>query len=161
MHTDPIPYTYYPSGHESAGQVATVTANGKVTRYAYNHLGRKTHQWGVGSQPLKYVFDGLGRVHELHTYQDGANWANADKDVAFNGVSPAITTWDYHAGTNALSSKTDDADKSVTYTYDSAHGGLLRKKQTHATRLSLTTTSGPMRPMTLTISTPPRECRAW
>lgn len=72
-----VTYTYYPASHASAGQVASVTANGEVTRYAYDEQSRQTHQWGTGAQPLKYVYDDLGRLHELHTYQGGSGWDSA------------------------------------------------------------------------------------
>jgi RHS repeat-associated protein len=112
-----ITYSYYPASHVNAGQVASVTANGQTTRYAYDAQGRQTHQWGTGAQPLKYVYDALGRLHELHTYQGGSGWDSEALPAAFASAEAAVTTWDYREGTSALWKKTDAAERSVVYAY--------------------------------------------
>ena len=130
-----VTYTYYPATHANAGQVASVTANGQVTRYAYDAQGRQTHQWGTGAQPLKYVYDGLGRLHELHTYQGGSGWDSETLPAAFTSATAAVTTWDYREGTNALWKKTDAANRSVVYAYG-ADG--MRSTKTNARNITTT-----------------------
>lgn len=130
-----VTYTYYSATHANAGQVASVTANGQVTRYAYDAQGRQTHQWGTGAQPLKYVYDALGRLHELHTYQGGSGWDSEALPAAFTSATAAVTRWDYREGTNALWKKTDAAEHSVVYAYG-ADG--MRSTKTNARNITTT-----------------------
>jgi RHS repeat-associated protein len=130
-----VSYTYYPASHANAGQVASVTANGQVTRYAYDAQGRQTHQWGTGAQPLKYVYDDLGRLHELHTYQGGSGWDSAALPAAFESATAAVTRWDYREGTSALWKKTDATNRSVVYAYG-ADG--MRSTKTNARNITTT-----------------------
>ncbi|MEZ5387544.1 MAG: hypothetical protein R3F13_18695 [Prosthecobacter sp.] len=132
-----ITYTYYPATHANAGQMASVTANGQVTRYAYDAQGRQTHQWGTGSQPLKYVYDALGRLHELHTYQGGTGWDSETLPDTFASATAAVTTWDYREGTSALWKKTDAANHSVVYAYGTDG---LRETKTNARNITTTYT---------------------
>lgn len=111
-------YTYYGSTHANAGLMATQTNyEGEVTRYAYDNLGRPTHQWGSAVYPLAYTYGAYGEMTQLRTYRASGDWNNTALPASFATASPSVTTWDYHPGSGLLTSKTDAVSKAVTYTY--------------------------------------------
>ena len=96
----------------TTGRLASETnALGKVTNYTYNSMGQVATVGGDASYPLNYLYDSYGALAQLYTYRSG---------------SPDITTWTYQAATGLLSSKTDAAGKSVSYSY-TADGKLASR----------------------------------
>jgi RHS repeat-associated protein len=130
---DQVFYTYYPSTHANAHQVATMTdGEGGVTRYAYDSLGRLTHKWGSAVYPEAYTYNTFGEMSELRTYRGGSDWNSETLPASF-AISPSITTWTYHPGSGLLVEKTDDASETVAYTY---HNSGLRASRTWARGVS-------------------------
>ncbi len=119
------PTSYY---YDSSGRLIRTSSFGTVC-YAYDGLGRITHQWGSGAYPVKYAFDQTGSLASMTTYSE----ANVS---GFNSTSPVIpaafssagdvTQWAYHPGNGALLGKTDAAGRAVTYLYDG--GGRLQTR---------------------------------
>ena len=92
----------------TTGRRTKVTnALSKDTEYTYNSRGQVTLVTGDATYPIGYVYDSYGQMSELHTYRDG--------------LTPDKTIWTYDPATGLLTSKTDAAGKSTTYTYDSAN----------------------------------------
>ena len=117
--------------YNALGQVESIThADNSTTTYTYDLQGRVLTQGGTASYPLRYEYDALGRLWKLHTYRTGTPTATTTGDV---------TTWEYHAGTNALWKKTDAANRSVTYTYNEAGRQETRTRPRTSTS-SITTT---------------------
>jgi RHS repeat-associated protein len=117
-------YTYYGSTHASAGLVATQTNDeGETIRYAFDELGRLIYQWGAATNPLAYTYNVYGGLSQLRSYRASGDWNNASLPASFASATPSVTTWGYHNGSGLLTSKTDDAAKTVSYTY--YNSGLL------------------------------------
>ncbi len=108
-------YTY-----DSAGRVATLTnALGKIARYAYNTRGQKIREWGDTTYPIEQDYNSWGRLFQSKTFRGGTGWSGASWPSSTTGTADT-TTWNYHAPTGLLASKTDADGKSVTYTYTQA-----------------------------------------
>jgi RHS repeat-associated protein len=137
--TDPASNEVADYSYDSAGRVSSVAnALNKLTYYSYNDRGQKLKEWGAATYPVERVYDGMGRVQKLKTYAD----STADFTTSSWPASPGTaqeTTWNYHAATNFLSSKVDDAGESVTYTYTQA--GMV-KTRTWARSPAIVTTYG-------------------
>jgi RHS repeat-associated protein len=119
-----VSQTYYSATDRRAGRLAARTINGQTTRYDYDEHGRLSHQWGAGSYPQRYEFDGNGRLYKVHTYRDIGQWSGT---VWPGGAEEGnITTWSYYAGTEQVAAKTDALGKATSYTYWPS--GLLRKR---------------------------------
>ena len=106
--------TYFPTAHQNAGKLQSVTRLGQTTNYAYNEKGQRTHVWGA-QYPLKLEYNAAGQLAKLHTYRAAPGalpWPSGD-----------ITEWRYYAGSGKLYQKLDAKqriapEKPVTYTYD-------------------------------------------
>ncbi|MEQ1933217.1 MAG: RHS repeat-associated core domain-containing protein [Fimbriimonadaceae bacterium] len=128
-------YSYYPSTHRNAGQVATTTqvvssAITATVRSAYDALGRLTHRWGSGTQPVKHVYDPVhGGMTEMWTYKgDTIPDSATTPPAAFDTVSAAaVTQWSYHSGTAVLWKKTDALNRATEYAYHPS--GLLSERK--------------------------------
>lgn len=109
-------YTY-----DTAGRVSVETDPlGKSIRTAYTLRGELHRQWGDSTYPVEYAYNDYGERTSLSTYRDGSSWTQ----TTWPGTGTADTsTWDYAAATGLLSSKTDAAAKTVSYTYNTR--GLL------------------------------------
>ena len=108
-------YSYYPATHSNAGLVQTVTRPGGSTQTTtYNARGQVLAVTGTATYPLGYEYDSYGQLWKLKTYRNGA------------GATADTTTWTRQESTGLLTAKTDDKNKSVTYTYNDA--GLLNTR---------------------------------
>ena len=116
-------YTYYPSTHQNAGQVASLTdAAGQTTYYTYNERGQLTHQWGVNTYPLHYTYDAYGQRSEQRTYRtedSSVDWSSASWPT--NSGAGDLTQWIYQPATGLLSRKEYADANGTDYTYDSAN----------------------------------------
>ncbi len=113
------------TGYTTAGRVAwTQDALSKTTRFTYNQRGQLTAQWGDGSYPISYVYDAnYGERTGMSTYRS----APAADSASWPAVGTADTTsWFYDTPTGMLWKKTDAANKSVVFGYDSA-GRMARR----------------------------------
>ena len=117
---DPANVTQAAYTYDAAGRVATITdALGKVSRYSYNDRNQKIHEWGDTAYPVEYVYDALGRQTGMNTFAQstatftGATWPSSPNNAQ-------STTWNYHAATGFMSSKTDAQSHSVSFTYTQA-----------------------------------------
>ncbi len=143
-------YTYY--ANTSKGKAGllksktTLTAPSGVTYYDYNERGQLTHQWGGGDYPVKYVYDGEGRMATLRTYRSGtftgATWpaseptADATEWVYAPGFSQPVqkkyqgqgttpTVYTYHSN-GSLATRVWQRTPTVTTTYSyDAYARLL------------------------------------
>lgn len=105
---------YHQQGDLGAGQISRRVTAGRETNFAYDARGNVVRQWG-NSYPVRYEYDGFGRMEKLHTYRDASS---VDFDtVNWAGGSPDTTTWAYHPATGQLLSKTDAANRAVSYSY--------------------------------------------
>jgi len=93
-----------------------------MTRFDHNLRVQVTHTWGDVPYPVRYVYDSYGRLNEMHTWQLSAAWDGVSWPAGVDGQED-VTTWNYQEGTGLLTSKTDDAGESVSYTY--TDGGRL------------------------------------
>ncbi|MBW8780717.1 MAG: RHS repeat-associated core domain-containing protein [Verrucomicrobia bacterium] len=91
-------------------------ASGYYTRYAYDALGHVLNQWGDATSPCSYGYNAYGERVTLGTYQAENGWNAATWP---GGTPTSTTTWNYDVPSGLLISKTDAANKSVTYTYNS------------------------------------------
>ena len=125
---DPASITQATYTYTSAGQVATLAnALTNVSRFEYDNLGHKLHQWGDTEVPVEYVYDALGRQSIMHTYRGGTNWSNASWSTAASGLTADSTTWAYDTNAGLLKSKTDaTGTNAVTFTYTIARQLLTR-----------------------------------
>ena len=118
-----VAYVQDPAGHRTTfvydaatgRKVAEKDASGKFTRYAYNDRGQMTRTWGDAVYPVRYVYDDIGRLVELHTYRDGNGWAG---DTWPEGPAPDITRWRYDPDTGLLIAKVyaDGTETAFDYT---------------------------------------------
>ncbi|HEU5078918.1 MAG TPA: RHS repeat-associated core domain-containing protein [Opitutaceae bacterium] len=130
--------TYYYDS--STGRLAyTTNAASLATRYSYDSAGRTTRVWGAATYPVEYEYNSLGEKTKMRTFRDsatdftGAAWPY----TGYPSAAGDATTWSYDQATGLLSSKTDAANKAVTYTYN-ARGQMLTRKWAR----NLTTTYG-------------------
>jgi RHS repeat-associated protein len=111
-------YDYYPASDPNAGRLRKIQNNaGERTYYAYNLLGQITHQWGNGSQPLRYVYDAAGQLQYLDTFltQDLSLWAGEALPTAFESTAP---------GSYARRSFSSDDGRQLGRTYGPGAGGV-------------------------------------
>ena len=114
--TDPASIVQASYTYDSAGRVATSTnALSKVCRYDYTARNEKFRVWGDTDYPVEYGYDAWGRQTTMKTYRAGTGW-NGTTWPASPGTADT-TTWNFQEATGLLSSKTDAASKSVSYTY--------------------------------------------
>jgi RHS repeat-associated protein len=116
-------YTYHPQNSSGAGQIATAIKNGKVTRYSYTPRGELTRVWGDIPYPEERLYNNYGEMTELRTFRGGAGW-NGNTWPASPG-SFDRTIWAYQEATGLMTNKTDNANRSVNYTY---WQGLLKTR---------------------------------
>ena len=149
--TDPNPTParigYYASGTGSLGQVQwredsagnrtnyfynatdgrpayTTDPLGKSMRQTYNLRGQVTRTWGDTTYPVEYGFDDYGVQTSMNTFRTGTGWTGAAWPASPGTADP--TTWNYDTPTGLLLSKTDAANKTVTYAYN-ARGQLATR----------------------------------
>ena len=79
---------YHAADSAMAGRLKSRSVNGQVSRYDYLPNGALLRMWGAGTYPLRYEYDGFGRLWKLHTYRteagfDAAAWPGnpGDGDV--------------------------------------------------------------------------------
>lgn len=85
----------------------------------YNTRGQLLHQWGTGTYPVAYTYNGFGEKTGLTTYRSNnpSTWSTSSWPAS-TPVSGDTTQWSYDAATGVLISKTDAANKSVTFSYN-------------------------------------------
>jgi len=104
-------HSYYPATHASAGRLqATIHPDGTTTTYAYDAAGRVTLQAGSNGYRVARTYTAMGLPATLKTWR---NFAEGDS-------SADTTIWNYIPYVGLLLSKTDSADRSVTYAYNDA-----------------------------------------
>ena len=126
--TDPAGIAQAAYTYDSAGRVATVT-NGlnKVTRYDYDTLNHKIHEFGDVPNPVQYDYDSSGRMIKQYTYRGGSGWTSPGTTWPTSTTGTSDTTnWYFQTATGLLQSKVDAAGKSVSFTYNPARQVLTR-----------------------------------
>ncbi|MDI1335898.1 MAG: hypothetical protein PSU94_06905, partial [Lacunisphaera sp.] len=117
--TDPASIVQATYTYDSAGRVSSVKdALNKYAYTSYTTRGEVYRQWGDTAVPVEYAYDTWGRRITMNTYRAGSSWTSATWPGS-PGTADA-TTWNFHEATGLLSSKTDAATKSVSYTYTDA-----------------------------------------
>ena len=113
-------YRYYPQGQRGAGKIRSVTlADGSVSWSSYTQRGELMATWGSQTNPTWRVYDGLGQMISLHTWQVDPNF-NASAMPASPPAGSSVTSWIYDAATGLLAAKRDAANLGASYTYDVA-----------------------------------------
>ncbi|MCP4570362.1 MAG: RHS repeat protein, partial [FCB group bacterium] len=108
----------------ATGQKAVETdSQDKITRYAYNTMGRMIRTWGDAAYPVEYMYDDYGRMTEMHTFRNEAGWTDASWP---EGGAADVTKWHYQEATGLLLQKEDAVGKTVSYTY--TYGGKLKTR---------------------------------
>ncbi len=97
-------------------KTADINPLNKATRYEYNDRGQIIRTWGDNVYPVEYLFDGFGRIGEIHTWRVGSSW-NGVTWPADVGGSADKTRWHYQESTSLLTSKEDHSSQSISYTY--------------------------------------------
>lgn len=131
-------FTYGEQGEAGAGQMATRTENGRTTSFGYDLAGHVTRTWGA-AYPVRWEYNGLGRLEKLHTYRSAAGIDFATSD--WSGGTPDTTRWTYHPSTGQLIAKTDAAAHAVRNVYYPS--GLLHTR-TAARTLALPVPTTPL-----------------
>ncbi|HYC71645.1 MAG TPA: RHS repeat-associated core domain-containing protein, partial [Opitutaceae bacterium] len=117
--TDPASVVQATYAYDSAGRVFSVKdALNKYSYTTYTSRGEVHRQWGDTTYPVEYGYDNWGRRTTMSTYRGGSGWA-ASTWPGSPGTADT-TTWAFHTPTGLLSSKTDAANKAITYTYTQA-----------------------------------------
>ena len=112
-------------GYDTAGRQNRVTApDGKIDYCQYDASGHLLYTWGATVNPVRYVYDELGRRTGMYTYRTG-DWSGAALPAGF-AAGGDQTTWAYDGATGLLLSKTDAANRSTAYAYDAAGRMLTR-----------------------------------
>ncbi|MBM3853909.1 MAG: hypothetical protein FJ399_12265, partial [Verrucomicrobia bacterium] len=121
-------YTYDLLGR----QVSASNADNKDTYFSYNRRDQVIRQWGAATQPVAYAYNVFGEKAAMRTFRnpaqdfttatwplsdDGADPYNPDPTAWSSGDK---TTWSFDPATGLLASKTDAANRTVTYTYNHA-----------------------------------------
>ncbi|HYG33889.1 MAG TPA: RHS repeat domain-containing protein, partial [Clostridia bacterium] len=116
--TDPTGLTtwiqYYGNGEAGAGQIKSVTAGGKTTYYAYTNFG-VWRIWGDVPYPEERIYSQYGEQVELRTFRGGTGWNQASWPTGSGTADKTI--WSFDGSSGLLLSKTDAANRSVSYTY--------------------------------------------
>jgi RHS repeat-associated protein len=106
--------------YDSAGRLAKHEINNvnvlQTSRYAYNSRGQVQYQWGDAQQPVEYVYNNYGWRTQMKLYRSGSNW-NADTWPGTYETADT-TTWGYHYPTGLVTSKTDPASHTVSFTFN-------------------------------------------
>ena len=105
--------------YTDAGRVAwSQDADDKYTRFEYNLRGQVIRQWGDGTYPVSYTYDGTyGDRIGMSTYRS----APPNDSETWPAVGTAdTTTWDYDPPSGLLWKKTDAAGEYVAMDYDEA-----------------------------------------
>lgn len=116
-------FTYHGQGVSGAGQVASVSIGGKAKRYSYTARGEVYRIWGDVPYPEERIYSNYGEMTELRTFRAGSGWNGASWPASPGSYDK--TTWAFQESTGLLTNKTDNANKSVTYTY---WQGLLKTR---------------------------------
>lgn len=78
-------YSYYPQATLGAGKIRSITlADGSVSWSSYTQRGELMATWGSQTNPTWRVYDGLGQMIYLHTWQVDPHHTVSDK------LSPSI-----------------------------------------------------------------------
>lgn len=104
--------SYYTPDTFQRGRLQTSTTNGIATNYVWSKRGELLAKWGA-TYPVKYEFDGAGRLSKMHTYQSEPGTNNPATWPVGN-----VTGWTYFSGTNLLQQKIHAGTLGVSYTYD-------------------------------------------
>jgi YD repeat-containing protein len=108
-------YEYYPNGVLGAGQLKCQTQSGKKAYCSYTARGESSRTWGDVPYPAEYIYSDYGELVELHTFRGGTGWNGSSWPTSPGSYDK--TTWMYEPRSGMLTNKTDDAGRSVTYTY--------------------------------------------
>ncbi|PNC93543.1 sugar-binding protein [Akkermansia muciniphila] len=106
--------TQYDSCHDLAAMVTDALGNTKCARY--DARGRKTAEWGTGTQPLLMGYDEADRLVSLTTFR-----AAQEGDIAEDPSERAdgdTTTWSYDEATGLETRKTYADGTHVDKTWD-------------------------------------------
>jgi RHS repeat-associated protein len=117
--TDPASVVTATYAYDSAGRVSW--AKDALNKYAYTSYTARSEiwrTWGDTAYPVEYAYDDQGRKSTMKTYRGGSGW-NASTWPASPGTADT-TTWNYHAPTGLVTSKTDASNKAVAFTYTTA-----------------------------------------
>jgi RHS repeat-associated protein len=115
--TDPASIVQATYTYDSAGRVSSVKdALNKYAYTSYTTRGEVYRQWGDTTYPVENGYDTWGRRTTMKTYRAGSGWTGSTWPTGTTGTADT-TTWAYQESTGLLSSKTDAANKAVTYTY--------------------------------------------
>ncbi len=114
-----VTFTYDP---DTGQKIAETKPLNTITRYAYNDHGQVSHIWGGATYPVKYLYDDLGHMIEMHTFQNGSGWEDTEWPMMSTGTSD-VTTWHYQESTGLLTEKEDALGNQVSYVYTT--GGKL------------------------------------
>ncbi len=119
-------YTYYPQGVVGAGKIRSVTlADNTVAWHTYTLRGEYKATWGSQTNPTWRIYDDLGQLTTLHTWQVSPA-LDADEMPATVPAGSVVTIWIYDPSSGLLASKRDDSDKGADYQFDIA--GRLGKR---------------------------------
>lgn len=116
-------YTYYPSNHDHAGKLQTVTApytrkfSGatSATSYVYDSYGRVVAQYGTGTYPVKFGFNSYGEQTSMTTYQSWSYTGDPSNVASWTGGT--TTLWNVDSASGLLQSKEDAQGRKTVYAY--------------------------------------------
>ncbi|MBI5425305.1 MAG: RHS repeat-associated core domain-containing protein [Opitutae bacterium] len=112
---------------------AETNAQGKTRYFSYTARGEIGTQWGATTYPVAYDYSAYGERTAMATFRGGSDWGQPTWPAT---AGPAdLTTWAYDPATGTLTSKTDAANKTVSYTYDAR---LQLKTRTWARNVTTT-----------------------
>ena len=100
---------------------------------SYKPTGQLWRQWGDATSPVEYGYDTTyGDRTSMSTFRGGTgwnqiHWPGTGSNTSNSPGEADSTTWGYDPATGLLAAKTDAANKTVSYTYNSA-GQLATRK---------------------------------
>jgi len=112
--------TTYTYSADDGRLVTETNALSKATYTAYNLRGQVIRQWGPATYPVEYEYNDYGERTKMRTFRSTstdyttATWGTG----TYPSTTGDLTTWGFDPATGLLLTKTDAANKTVTYTYN-------------------------------------------
>lgn len=138
--TDALERVVSTKGYDTSGRLYwSGDALNNYKYVSYTPHGALFREWGGGATPVEYGYDATyGDRTTMKTFRTGNSWSSTTWPT---GEAADVTTWGFDPYTGILLTKTDAANKVVTFTYNQ-RGQLLTVTRPRGDNANLVTTYG-------------------